>query len=100
MRNRIPLSWMALGLSIAVAGCGGLHLFPARVRPGVHSPGVARDTIHSLQGRGETDAVAKLVVAKRPPTTLIADDGSWCVVDEETYAATKLRERVRCVWTR
>ena len=100
MRNRVPLRCLALGLSICVAGCGGLHLFPGSVRPGVHSPGVARDTLHSLQGRGDGDANYKMVIAKQAPTTLIADDGSWCVVDVETYAATKLKERVRCAWIR
>ena len=41
----------------------------------------------------------KAVVTKEAPTSLIAADGSRCLVGEDKYAHTDLGDRVWCVWS-
>jgi hypothetical protein len=52
-------------------------------------------------GRGPTDARvdAKRVTGKEPPTTLIAQDGTRCVVTEGRYRETEIGSEVWCAWT-
>lgn len=41
----------------------------------------------------------KAVVTKEAPTSLIAADGSRCLVGEDKYAHTDIGDRVWCVWS-
>ena len=41
---------------------------------------------------------AKRVAGKEPPTSLIAEDGTKCVVTEDRYRETKVGEEAWCVW--
>jgi hypothetical protein len=39
-----------------------------------------------------------VVASKENPTSLIADDGSRCLVTSGKYASTDLGDRVWCMW--
>lgn len=41
----------------------------------------------------------KAVLTKEKPTSLIAADGSRCLVGEEKFAGTRVGDRVWCVWS-
>ena len=41
---------------------------------------------------------AKRVAGKEPPTTLIAEDGTKCVVTENRYRETNVGDEAWCVW--
>jgi hypothetical protein len=41
----------------------------------------------------------KAVITKEEPTSLIAADGSRCLVGEDKYAHTDIGDRVWCVWS-
>ena len=41
----------------------------------------------------------KAVVTKEAPTSLIAADGSRCLVGEDKYTHTDIGDRVWCVWS-
>ena len=50
--------------------------------------------------RGASIGLAdKPVASKEPPTSLIAVDGTRCLVTEEKYRNTAVGERVWCYWT-
>lgn len=51
-------------------------------------------------GGGQTVGLTeKPVVAKEPPTSLIAADGTRCLVSEQKYRDTALGSPVWCFWT-
>jgi hypothetical protein len=41
----------------------------------------------------------KAVITKEAPTSLIAADGSRCLVGQDKYAHTDIGDRVWCVWS-
>jgi hypothetical protein len=41
---------------------------------------------------------AKRVAGKEPPTTLIAEDGTKCVVTEGRYREIKIGDEAWCTW--
>jgi hypothetical protein len=62
--------------------------------------GGPRQTGGSRNGRAPRDVRldAKPVAGKEPPTTLIAEDGTKCVVTEDRYRETKVGDEAWCVW--
>lgn len=68
----------------ATAGCRPRHIEP---RPG----GV-------IVRSDRTGWYLKKVVAKDPPETLLAEDGTICRVSPERYRATAVGTALRCNW--
>jgi hypothetical protein len=63
---------------------------PGKIRP----PGEAKP---AQQG---TSLGRKTVASKEPPGTLIAADGSSCIVPEKQFAETVVGTSATCLWTR
>ena len=57
-------------------------------------------TIPSRRSASARETVEKKVDAKRAPRTLVATDNSWCTVDEQQFAQTKIGDLVNCAWTK
>jgi hypothetical protein len=70
----------AAAVVLMLSGCLPLHLWPGRKH---HDPAPDR----------------KAVVLKEDPTSLIASDGSRCLVGEKKFAHTEIGDRVWCVWS-
>lgn len=62
--------------------------------------GGPRQTGGARTGRAPRDVRmdAKRVAGKEPPTTLIAEDGTKCVVTENRYRETNVGDEAWCVW--
>ena len=93
----------ALCLGLGAAGCGLGVGTGGTSRSGVGQPAPPRslgpmgvDTIH--HARTPTGLHRKAVVGKEAPSTLVARDGSRCVVDPGRYERREVGDRVWCVW--
>ena len=83
-----------LWLGVACAGPRPLAL-PGQGGDPREFPGSSGDIGASATEGGVS---AKRVSGKEPPTTLIAVDGTRCIVSEERYRATRIGENALCVW--
>jgi hypothetical protein len=56
---------------------------------------------HLLHRDGSRDPAVdrKAVVLKEVPTSLIASDGSRCLVGEKKFTNTEVGDRVWCMWS-
>ena len=70
----------AAAVVLMLSGCLPFHLWPGNKH---HDPVPDR----------------KSVVLKEDPTSLIASDGSRCLVGEKKFAHTEIGDRVWCVWS-
>jgi hypothetical protein len=96
LRRLRPVALALLATLALAAACT-----PSRPRLG-DLPGAERDSIRVNPTRGTSSArglVDKRVRAKRPITTLVAADDSWCVVGEEEFARIRIGDNVRCAWS-
>lgn len=75
---------LALAMLPAFAGCAPRHVEP---RPG----GI-------VVRSDRTGWYIKAVIAKDPPETLLAEDGTICRVSRERFRATAVGTAVRCNW--
>ena len=75
---------LALAALFALASCGPRYVEP---RPG----GI-------VVRSDRTGWYLKRVVAKDPPETLLAEDGTICRVSPERYRATAVGTALRCNW--
>lgn len=93
IRTRVVL--VALALITGGAGCAPPRPLGIPGRDGGPRQGGGSNT-----GRTPRDirADAKRVAGKQPPTTLIAQDGTRCVVTEERYRETNVGDEAWCVW--
>ncbi len=83
-RSSILLVVLALGLGCRVYG------------PAVGQGADMRPT----RGPNLANEVTLEIVAKRDPDTLVARDGSNCLVAPEVYASTRVGSLFRCRWVR
>ena len=87
----------------ALALTGGAACRPNRPALG-EIPGSERTrdtlTIPARRSASARETVEKKVDAKRAPRTLVATDNSWCTVDEEQFAQTKIGDLVTCAWAK
>ena len=86
---------VVLALVVGTAACGSPR--PLAI-PG--RDGGPRQTGASRTGRNPRDVRmdAKRVAGKEPPATLIAEDGTRCVVTEGRYRETEIGDEAWCVW--
>lgn len=70
----------AVAAVVTLSGCLPLHLWHKKPRP---------DPVPDRRA----------VVTKEAPTSLIAADGSRCLVGENKFAHTDIGDRVWCVWS-
>lgn len=71
--------WSVAAVIVLLCGC-----LPSRLRPG--------------ERQRDRDVTQKVVVSKEKPTSLIAADGSRCLVTSGKYSKTDLGDRVWCLW--
>ena len=85
MPFRRPLAGLGLAALLAAAsGCAPQHVEP---RPG----GI-------VVRSDRTGWYLKKVIAKEPPETLLAEDGTICRVDASRFRATAVGTALRCNW--
>ena len=87
---------VVVALSVSAVSCApppGPLAIPGR-------DGGPRQTGGTRTGRAPRDVRmdAKPVAGKEPPTTLVAEDGTKCVVTESRYRDTKVGDEAWCVW--
>ena len=100
----VPVRPAFVSLLVALALAGGAACRPNRPALG-ELPGSqrTRDTLTGVPSRNTASAretVEKKVDGKRAPRTLVATDNSWCTVDEEQFAQTKIGDLVTCAWAK
>jgi hypothetical protein len=100
--------WRAI-LALLLAGCASIAVKPngpgRSVTVGAdRTPRIPRtgDEAQDADRHGTPAAAVarREVVAKEPPSALLAQDGTRCTVDPEKYERTKVGDRVLCVWTK
>ncbi len=100
----VPVRLTVVALLGALALAGGAACRPNRPALGdVPGSERTRDTLTGVPSRHTSSAretVEKKVDAKRAPRTLVATDNSWCTVDEEQFAQTKIGDLVTCAWAK
>lgn len=100
----VPVRPTFVALLVVLALAGGAACQPKRPALG-QLPGSerTRDTLTGAPSRNTASAretVEKKVDGKRAPRTLVATDNSWCTVDEEQFAQTKIGDLVTCAWAK
>ena len=84
IRSTTRISIAALAALLALPGCA-----PRYVEPGPHGIVMRSD---------RTGWYIKKVIAKDPPETLLAEDGTICRVARERFRTTDVGTPMRCNW--
>jgi hypothetical protein len=95
--TRRHASLVALLLTCMSTACGPPR--PMAI-PGASGRGGPRQTGSSTTGAGPNDVRmdVKRVAGKEPPTTLIAEDGTKCIVTESRFRETEVGNKAVCAW--
>jgi hypothetical protein len=95
----------SIGIAAACGAALALSLVGCVPRP-LALPGREADP-RELPGRGPGGTTTKVqdnalaskpVAGKEPPSTLIAEDGSRCLVPDRAYRETRIGAHVLCAW--
>jgi hypothetical protein len=87
---------VALALTCASPACGGPR--PLELPGPGGRGGIPREGTTTRAGPKDIRLDVKRVSGKEPPTTLIAEDGTRCIVTEGRYREAKIGSDAWCAW--
>jgi hypothetical protein len=98
-RPRGALLLTCLSLSLAAPAWSGCRVqplpLPGRERDPRELPVPADDRTTRAE---DVQISLKNVTAKEPPTTLVAHDGTRCIVSQKRYDETRIGDNALCAW--